>query len=90
MTDASKTADLTAEQLELARHALGLPNNLMRSYRNRFLAAPPLEGVWREMVCRGLATVGSSTSTGTWFSLSRQGASAALLPAETLDLEDFE
>jgi hypothetical protein len=34
----SKTPELTPRQIELARHALGLPNQYKKSYRNRFVA----------------------------------------------------
>jgi hypothetical protein len=89
MSDSTPTTAMTPEQLRLARHALGLPNNLMRSYRNRFLAAGQSELEWREMVHRGHAKLGAGTNTGTWFSLTLEGARAALSPAETLDREDF-
>lgn len=82
---------MTPEQTKLARHALGLPNERRRSYRNRYLApadAPPCDA-WRGMVRDGLAEEGSSTRTGIWFGLTRKGAEAVLEPHESLCPEDF-
>ena len=82
---------MTPEQTKLARHALGLPNARHCSYRNRYLApadAPPCDA-WRGMVREGLAEEGSSTRTGIWFSLTREGAKAALEFHENLCPEDF-
>ena len=44
---------LTPAQLELARHALGLPNDRRRSYRNRYLAGGG-SPEWDAMVEAGL------------------------------------
>lgn len=80
---------MTPQEVQLARHALGLSNGIRRSYRNRFLAAGVTETEWREMARNGHAKAGAGTSTGTWFSLTRDAAQAVLLPGETLDPEDF-
>lgn len=80
-------------QKRLARHALGLdnPDAGGKSYRNRYLS--PSNSVscasWREMVRRGYAKEGSATSVGVWFSLTREGAEAAINKGERLCPEDF-
>lgn len=77
---------MTPEQRELARHALGLPNDRNMSYRNRFYANsknsnfPP----WMAMVKAGEADFG-----GRMFWLTLAGATLAINPGERLDREDF-
>lgn len=85
---------MTPAQIDLARHALGLPNNRRRSYRNRFVTG---EGCadhveWTAMVAGGFAQrrAGSELTGGNdFFWLTRNGAEAALKPGERLDPEDF-
>lgn len=85
---------LTPRQIELARHALGLPNHGGRSYRNHFVAGPDHIDYyeWQKMVgglfaqrSRPRAMLGGMTV----FYLTIVGAKAALQSGERLDLEDF-
>ena len=82
-------------QIELARHALGLPSKDGRSYRNRFCAGihHPDYAHWVAMVVTGDAILhdGKSLPFGgdDLFELTRQGATAALHRGEQLDVEDF-
>ena len=48
---------MTPSQRELARHALGLPNKMRTSYRNRFVAGHGHDDYddWREMCSAGYA-----------------------------------
>lgn len=88
---------LTREQRDLARHALGLPNDSCRSYRNRYFAGPshPAYAHWCAMEDMGAAQrvkevmlhVGAHKSVQ--FELTRAGAVAALNDGERLDPEDF-
>lgn len=85
---------MTPEQRKLARHALGLPNDLRRSYRNRYFtseATTPWHG-WMALVKDGLAEF-EKTPPGMkrmdFFWLTEAGAREALEPGETLDPEDF-
>lgn len=86
-------ADMTQEQRDLARHALGLPNGKRRSHRNRFATGEgPDNDAWRAMVDAGLAKMRAGVE---WmggmdaFWLTSAGANAALDPGETLCPEDF-
>ena len=85
---------MTPEQIELARHALGLPNKQRRSYRNRFVTGPGGTDYlhWMQMVTDGRARrrAGSPLTGGDdYFWLTTGGACEALLPGERLDQEDF-
>lgn len=82
---------MTPEQRQLARHAIGLPNQARRSYRNRFLAAPADARKWGDMVSLGLAERGEKPrgAGATWFWLTRAGAEAAIAKGERLCPEDF-
>ncbi|MGU9981546.1 hypothetical protein ACJ4V0_16035 [Phreatobacter sp. HK31-P] len=83
---------MTPVQIELARHALGLPNKTMRSYRNRYFCAPGgMIGVaWGEMVQAGFAAVDTNSGgQNACFSLTPEGARLALIPFERLCPEDF-
>lgn len=86
---------LTPAQRDLARHALGLPNDRKRSYRNSFVAGAGHSDYadWQAMVDAGLATKrdGSTVPFGgdDLFRLTPRGAVAALDPGEQLDPEDF-
>lgn len=85
---------MTPHQIELARHALGLPNRRKQSYRNHFVAG---EGhkeyeAWCDLVVKGLARgkKGSPLTGGDpvfWLTLA--GAQVALRRGETLDPDDF-
>jgi hypothetical protein len=80
-------------QRKLARHALGLPNQNRRSYRNRFTASysPGDYDHWIDMLESGLADAMPMRSgdKNRQFWLTRKGAEAALEPGETLCPEDF-
>lgn len=85
---------MTDEDKLLARHALGLPNEKGRSYRNWYTAAPgtPSEKAWTRLVEVGLAKRGQpfgSTAIFVPFRLTYAGACAARFAGETLDREDF-
>lgn len=85
---------MTPRQIELARHALGLPNQTRRSYRNHFIAGPGHSDFdeWVAMVAEGEARrrAGSQLSGGDdVFWLTENGARKALKPREGLCPEDF-
>lgn len=82
---------MTPDQLRLARHALGLPNDQRRSYRNYYVAALHTLGemTWDDLVRSGMAERGENRRTSVGFCLTDKGAAAALEPGETLDPEDF-
>lgn len=81
---------MTPTQRELARHALGLPNDRMRSYRNSYFVGnrSPAHGEWLKMLERGLAEV-EPGEPNDFFWLTRAGAEMALNEGERLDPEDF-
>lgn len=80
---------MTPRQRELARHALGLPNRTMRSYRNRFSCGEGANhDVWTALVDRGIAG-GEPGSPLSFFWLTPAGAMAALDRGESLCPEDF-
>lgn len=86
------TTTLTPRERELARHALGLPNEKRRSYRNRYYvgADTPTGRQWCELVARDLAIlVRAPKVLCDHFHLTRAGAEAVLEAGETLDEEDF-
>lgn len=84
---------MTPAQRELARHALGLPNDRRRSYRNRYFT--PANGEvaeqWRAMVAAGEAEGGKPAGkiSSLFFCLTRKGAELALDARECLCPEDF-
>lgn len=86
---------MTPTQIDLARHALGLPNRQRRSYRNRFVAGPGHDDFfeWCLMVVEGNATYRAPHAVpfggDAIFYLTWPGASDALRPRERLDPEDF-
>ena len=85
---------MNQRQIELARHALGLPNDKDVSYRNYFTAGPghPDFDDWQAMAATGSAwTQGPNDYLrGDYvFWLTLAGASKALRPGETIDPEDF-
>ena len=86
---------MTDDLRELARHALGLPNDLPRSYRNRFVTGPGGDGhAWDRLVTAGLAKKRSGETLpfggSDFYWLTREGAVSALEPGETLCPEDFQ
>lgn len=91
------TATLTPRERELARHALGLPNERRQSSRNRFYA--PVGSEQNEMLsrlvpqglceCRRSVVIRPRRVKHDFFTLTRAGAEAALEAGETLDEEDF-
>ena len=83
---------MNQEQRELARHALGLPNEQKRSYRNRFYATVGSgeEARWIGLCAQGMALrAPCSSPTLIFFCLTREGAESALAEGEKLDPEDF-
>lgn len=84
---------MTPNQIELARHALGLPNSERRSYRNYFTAGPTHSDYadWMAMVAAGDAITEKRDGFGgdSLFWLKEAGARKALLPGETLDVSDY-
>lgn len=85
---------MTPTQIELARHALGLPNRRNRSYRNHFVCGPGNSDFdnWTAMVTAGFARHrnGGVLSGGEdVFWLTEAGARMALKAREGLDREDF-
>lgn len=82
---------MTTDQLAMARHALGLPNDSNQSYRNRYVAGTGTthETEWNELVAQGLAERGSPGIAVVGFCLTESGARAALAFGEKLDPEDF-
>lgn len=85
---------MTPEQIQLARHALGLGNGRRISYRNHFVTGPGHSDHdnWIAMVAAGEAIrrKGSALSGGDdIFYLTPTGARAAVKQGERLDPEDF-
>lgn len=85
---------MTPEQIELARHALGLDGLRRISFRNHFVTGPGSDDYdhWMAMVKAGHATrrPGSQLTGGDdLFRLTRSGAELALQGKEKLDQEDF-
>lgn len=86
--------NLDSRKIDLARHALGLPNPRKRSYRNHFVAGPGHDDYedWMVMVGMGVAMRrhgDAMTGGDDLFFLTRNGAHAALKKGESLDPEDF-
>ena len=85
---------MTENQIELGRHALGLPNKQRESYRNHFVAGLEHDDYaeWMAMVSDGNAVrlEPSELYGGDFcFNLTRVGAEKCLRKRERLDLEDF-
>ena len=86
---------MTPRQIELARHALGLPNKMRMSYRNRFVAGVDHDDYaeWTQMVADGNAEMRDGKSLpyagDSLFWLTESGARQALNLRENLDREDF-
>ncbi|MET3648076.1 hypothetical protein [Phyllobacterium ifriqiyense] len=83
---------MTPEQKELARHALGLPNNSRRSYRNRFVTEED-NPEWSALVKAGHAKMRAAKTLpfggSAMFWLTLEGAKLALNKGEKLCPEDF-
>jgi hypothetical protein len=82
---------MNEKQKGLARHALGLPNDSKRSYRNRYVISRDNPD-WKALVASGHAaiiTTGYVAPTALFY-LTKKGAEAALETGESLDPEDFE
>lgn len=85
---------MTPKQIDLARHALDLPNQRNISFRNRFCAGPGhrSHAEWEKMVRAGDATVqrqsGGLGGQDT-FAMTLAGVKAALQSGETLNPKDF-
>ncbi len=82
---------MTTEHLMLARAALGLPNESMQSYRNRYFAAVGsiIERRWLDLVASRLAVREKGGGKLAHFYLTYAGAKQALTDGESLDPEDF-
>lgn len=85
---------MTPEQIELARHALGLDGRRKVSYRNHFVTGERTRDFphWIAMVESGDATrrAGPELTGGDdLFRLTAKGARAALRRGERLNPEDF-
>lgn len=84
---------MTPKQIELARHALGLPNKARKSYRNHYVTGGGEDyAEWMSMKEDGNArhTKGNQLTGGEdLFWLTAKGAALALKPREKLDAEDF-
>ncbi len=85
---------MNATQVDLARHALGLPNKRRQSYRNHFVCGPGHSDHdnWAIMAANGFARrrAGNALSCGEdVFWLTSAGAIAAIKKGERLDQEDF-
>lgn len=85
---------MTPEQIELARHALGLPNSRRKSYRNHFVTGEGHSDYtnWMAMTEAGYAKrfKGNEMTGGDdLFCLTEAGAKLALKKGERLDPEDF-
>jgi hypothetical protein len=84
---------MTPTQRRLARHALGLPNRTMCSYRNRYSvngrSHSNQRSDWVDMRYKGYAELFDVSATMNHYRLTRTGAQLALDPGERLDEEDF-
>lgn len=85
-------AKMTPNQIDLARHALGLRDGIKKSYRNYFVAGTYHDDYpeWMAMAANGFAIQSDGRKNGDYtFWLTPAGATAALKPGEKLDPEDF-
>ena len=85
---------MTARQIELARHALGLRPGRLVSFRNHFVAGPGHDDFeeWEAMVAAGFAVKRESKvlpAGDVMFHLTRAGAERALKPGDVLDPEEW-
>lgn len=82
---------MNAEQLRMARHALGLPNPGKKSYRNRYFSSGGSASVkeWQDLIRKGFAHGVREQSGRSMFWLTHKGALLALEKHEMLCPEDF-
>lgn len=85
---------MTARQIDLARHALGLRPSRLISHRNHFCAGPNHDDFaeWEAMVAAGFAVKRENKYLppgDVMFHLTRAGANQALKPGDVLDPEDW-
>lgn len=85
---------MTPAQIDLARHALGLPNKRKTSYRNHFVTGEGSGNYadWNAMVEARMARVRRNVEMyggDDYFRLTVEGAKAALAKGEKLSAEDF-
>lgn len=85
--------NLTHREIELGRHALGLPNMQRKSYRNRYYVAAGTLGAlaWDGMVKKGAAEkyAAASGQTLDLYCMTDHGAVACLKEKERLCPEDL-
>ena len=85
---------MSDKQRELARHALGLPNEQNTTFRNHYCVGPenPDYAKWEDLVEKGLAVkaLGGQNWCGDFFYLTLEGAREVLLPDEHISREDAE
>lgn len=83
---------MTARQIDLARHALGLNPGCLVSRRNVFITQGAEDVAdWRAMAAAGFAVFHSvfNSRGAEVFRLTRAGAERALQPGDVLDPEDW-
>lgn len=82
---------MTKAQRELARHALGLPNMVNRSFRNRYAVnrRSEAERMWKALLAAGCALIAWHGVHMVGYKLTEKGAREALEPGESLCPEDF-
>lgn len=85
---------ISAEQIEMMRHALGLANGRKKSFRNHYCVGSPSEdhALWTDLVARNFARrrAGNQLTGGDdLFWLTRSGAECVLKRGEKLCPEDF-
>ena len=85
---------MTPTQIELARHALGLPNKKNMSYRNHFCIGVGGDGHadWEDLISKGLAVKRTGPHWGGdgMFYLTLKGALMVRGPKEHISREDAE
>lgn len=81
---------MNSEQVRMARHALGLPNDNHQSYRNHFCLYRDSDGyaAWEDLVAKGFATKYTGQKMDV-FHLTAAGAKLVITGPEKLDTEDF-
>jgi hypothetical protein len=85
---------MTDKQIQLARHALGLPNKKNTSYRNRYCIGVGCDGYeeWEAMVAQGdaIKRTGPLWGGDDMFHLTLKGALAVREPKEHISRDDAE
>lgn len=84
---------MTERQRDLARHALGFPNDKNESYRNHFCIGQGEDGYtdWEDLVSKGLAVKapgGEMFGGQDFFYLTLEGALEAREPNEHISRDD--